>query len=72
MLAEARALATVDGLTNINFRERAIESFDEASVSCDLAKDIAGGGPTGMSPFRSVNGELMFRQNWGLVVAVKP
>jgi ubiquinone/menaquinone biosynthesis C-methylase UbiE len=183
MVAEARALATVDGLTNINFRECAIESFDEASVSCDLAitrfslhhfvapaalvakmarvvrrqghvaiidllspvdsqlgasynlyerlrdpshiraltfdelrsvvgnegldvihtdaievdvnvecwlgltktpeavgmrivsdlaKDIAGGGPTGMSPFRSVNGELMFRQNWGLVVAVKP
>ena len=40
-------------------------------ITSDLEKDIAGGAPSGMSPFRNGHGELMFRQRWGLVVAPK-
>ena len=40
-------------------------------IVSDLVNDISGGTPTGMVPFRNADGELMFHQEWGLVVGLK-
>ena len=42
-----------------------------SQIVSDLVNDISGGTPTCMVPFRNADGELMFHQEWGLVVGLK-